>query len=516
MQNLTEQRIPIEIQDAAYIEQELPEYRGNPLIEALPPILSQAETIGMLAQNPSFDVSELSLGREVRMYCTMRLKDFYQPLGVHLRLEFMLSCAIRQGYLSRNPLRDDHYEMISNGFRDLTDKESGTRTYWAPRYLPESTASGFSIIGVSGIGKTSAIRKILKHYPQTIRHTRYNGKPLCITQLTYVQLECPFDGSVKGICIKFFEEIDYILGTDYTQMTSRGRGATVDKLMIWMAQVARNHSIGVLIIDEIQHLVEGKGNSAAVMLNFFVNLVNTLGIPIILIGTNAAEPILRSEFRQARRGTGQGDLFWPRMEQDAWWTLFMRALWKFQWVRHPVPLTQGIENAMYHESQGIIDIVMKVFMLSQITAISDKTETVDEGTIHRTGALCLQGVQPMLIALRTNDNEAIARYRDIRPVEVEPIIDGMLEAEKAESGKPPSLKDRAVDRLLLLFIGRTEATEAVKTVLLGNPNIHFENLVRKAFQMASGMIVPPMDNTPEKTSNPPDSLASSTSVNDEF
>lgn len=516
MQNLTEQRIPIEIQDAAYIEQELSEYRGNPLIEALPPILSQTETIEMLAKIPSFDVSEQSLSREIRMYCTMRLKDFYQPLSVHLRLELMLSCAIRQGYLSRNPLRDDHYELISYGFRDLTDKESGTLAYWAPQYLPESTACGFSIIGVSGIGKTSTIQKILKHYPQTIRHTKYNGKPFCITQLTYVRLECPFDSSVKGLCIKFFEEIDYILGTNYTQMTSRKQGVTVDKLMIWMAQVARNHFIGVLIIDEIQHLVEGKGNSAAVMLNFFVNLVNTLGIPIILIGTNAAEPVLRSEFRQARRGTGQGDLFWPRMAHDAWWTLFMRALWKFQWVQHPVPLTQGIENAMYHESQGIIDIVMKVFMLSQITAISDNTETVDEDTIHRTGALCMQGVQPMLNALRTNNNEAIARYRDIWPVDVEPILHGMIEAEKAKSSKSSSLKDRAIDQLLLLFIGRTEAAEAVKTVLQGNPSISFENLVKKAFQIASGMVVPPGDNTPRKSENPPDSLASSTSLNDEF
>ena len=44
------------------------------------------------------------------------------------------------------------------------------------------------------------------------------------------------------------------------------------------------------------------------MLNFFVTLVNTIGLPVILIGTPEAIGVLQEKFRQARRGSGLGDM----------------------------------------------------------------------------------------------------------------------------------------------------------------------------------------------------------------
>ena len=49
------------------------------------------------------------------------------------------------------------------------------------------------------------------------------------------------------------------------------------------------------------------------MLNFFVTLVNTAGVPVVLISNPKAMSILQSEFRQARRGSGQGDMIWDRL-----------------------------------------------------------------------------------------------------------------------------------------------------------------------------------------------------------
>ncbi len=79
-------------------------------------------------------------------------------------------------------------------------------------------------------------------------------------------------------------------------------------MMPRMAQLAMNHSLGLLVIDEIQHLSLAKSGGSEKMLNFFVNLVNTIGVPVVLIGTMKALSVLQSEFRQARRGSGQGDM----------------------------------------------------------------------------------------------------------------------------------------------------------------------------------------------------------------
>lgn len=53
-----------------------------------------------------------------------------------------------------------------------------------------------------------------------------------------------------------------------------------------MRQIANFHAIGLLIIDEIQHLNIKPG--ADKMLNFFVTLVNVISLPVIMVGTPKA------------------------------------------------------------------------------------------------------------------------------------------------------------------------------------------------------------------------------------
>src|SRR5262245_42655258 len=84
-----------------------------------------------------------------------------------------------------------------------------------------------------------------------------------------------------------------------------------------MARVASLHCLGMLVIDEIQNLSEAKSGSSARMLNFFVQLENTIGVPFILIGTPMAIQALSGEFRQARRATEQGGVYWERMKETA-------------------------------------------------------------------------------------------------------------------------------------------------------------------------------------------------------
>lgn len=49
-----------------------------------------------------------------------------------------------------------------------------------------------------------------------------------------------------------------------------------------MALVAANHHLGVLVIDEIQRLNLAKSGGAEKMLNFFTQLVNSVGVPVVI------------------------------------------------------------------------------------------------------------------------------------------------------------------------------------------------------------------------------------------
>lgn len=119
-----------------------------------------------------------------------------------------------------------------------------------------------------------------------------------------------------------------------------------------MAHLASRHGIGLLIIDEVQHLSLSKSGGSDKMLNFFVTLVNTIGIPVLMVGTNKAISILQSEFRQARRGSGQGDMVWSQMPKDESWDLFVEGMWEYQWTTNFTELTSEFSYLLYEESQG--------------------------------------------------------------------------------------------------------------------------------------------------------------------
>ena len=139
------------------------------------------------------------------------------------------------------------------------------------------TAAGFTIIGMSGVGKTSAVTNVLALYPQVIEHIKYKDFTIVLKQAVWLKIDCPHDGSVKGLCMEFFEAIDRAMGTNYFEPHGK-RSNTIDIMMIRMAQIARLHCLGVLVIDEIQHLNTATGGGKEKMLNFFVTLVNTIGV----------------------------------------------------------------------------------------------------------------------------------------------------------------------------------------------------------------------------------------------
>lgn len=134
---------------AKYNKQGLIDYDGNPLIEALPPILSQDEAYDLLCNYPPFHEGERQLSPHLRFNALYRLQHFFQPVTKHLNLEMNFSRLIRTGYISRNPLDSNQVKLLTGE---------------AYQYIC-NTASSLTFMGFSGIGKTTAIERILSLYP---------------------------------------------------------------------------------------------------------------------------------------------------------------------------------------------------------------------------------------------------------------------------------------------------------------------------------------------------------------
>ncbi len=398
-------------ESALYKKQELSEYDNNPYIEALPKIFTEDDVIDNFSVIPIINSNDKNKEIHIRYHIIKRTKNFIQPLPVHFIVERRLSTLIRRGYLARNPLSKAYFKRMQL-LNELKNDESFDLSQLSETAKEiRSTADSISIIGISGIGKTTAIERLLLMYPQLIKHSKYKNKMLTRIQIVWLKIDCPYDGNLSTLCKSFFKAIDDILGTRYLE--KYGYLSRISStMMLNMTTLATLYGIGVLVIDELQNLLNN--NSRDEMLDFFVTLSNTVGIPTVLIGTSKAQKIFSGNFRQARRAGSDGSIMWDRMQKDsAEWEFFLESLWDLNCLKEKTPLTDKIKNAFYDECQGITAIAVNLFILAQERALSQEKEKLSITLIRETSKEDLHMIQPMIKALRTNNTKEIMKYEDI-------------------------------------------------------------------------------------------------------
>lgn len=459
---------------AVYDKQDIMDFKDNPLIEALPPILSFEEAYQKLSFLPEYDSKERNLSIHHRYHALLRLTRFYQPTNKTLELEYNFSRFIRYGYVNRNPKNKNH-TMVLN---ELNERLVSKYSFGLSEDI-RTTSSSFTLMGFSGIGKTSAVERVLSLYPQVLVHKH----PINTLQITWLKLNSPHDGSIKTLCMNFFLKVDELLGTKYFEKYGNRRNSN-SSMVIRMGQVARIHCIGSLIIDEIQHLISGKNESEELM-NFFVTLINEIGVPVMFIGTMKAKTVLQQDFRQARRSSGIGEMVWQQMKCDDDWKVLIHSMWTYQWTKHYTELTDEWIDFLYQESVGITDVAVKLFLLAQSYAIEKGIEKISFDVIKYVKKEYLKLMAPMLNAIESGDIEAISKYEDITPLDLEDLISSRIKfvnmREKIQLMKEKQETDRTnkelpvLEKLILTLISfdieEKQAEKVAKKIIKDNPSI---------------------------------------------
>lgn len=447
-----------EYEEAIYKPQFLAEYENNPFIEALPPIFSIDDVLDRFTLTPRISNQDKQSEANIRYHVLKRVKNFIQPLPIHLEVERRLSTLIRRGYLARNPLDKTFFERI-RVLHELREDEEQAHKYIDERlnYI-RSTADSLSIIGISGIGKTTAIERLLLMYPQVIKHEVYKDKPFNRTQIVWLKIDCPYDGSLSTLCKSFFKAIDDLLGTRYLEKFGYLNRVT-STMLLHMTSLASMYGIGVLVIDEIQHLLHAK-NDQEEMLNFFVTLSNTVGIPTVLIGTSKAQQLFKGNFRQARRAASDGAIIWDRMDEDSEeWVFFLETLWRLQCLKTRSELTEEVKKTFYEECQGITSVAVNLFILAQERVLFDEEneeEKLTSKVIKKTAKEDMKIIQPMLKAIRNNDFAAMYKYEDIMI-----NLDELMQNHKQNTAYEGRVKAAMKERQNTLEYKRQEMIESL-------------------------------------------------------
>lgn len=234
-------------------------------------------------------------------------------------------------------------------------------------------SDSFTILGMSGIGKSSAISRAI---------SLIAPKPIIYTQEPYARIapiitvQTPYDCSVKGLLLEILREVDKTLDTNYHTNAIKAR-ATTDALIGSVANVCLN-SVGLLIIDEFQNICSKNG---ANLMGTLLNLINSSGISVAMVGTLETKAFFsNASFQLSRRSLG---LEYGTLCLDDCFCRLCRILTSYLYVKNDFILTDEIVQWLYSHSNGVTSVVVSLIKDAQEVAILDGTETLSISSLNK-------------------------------------------------------------------------------------------------------------------------------------
>lgn len=323
----------------------------------LPPLVSGQTLIDSLSNYPEYDESIRTAEQYERLGALADIYRVYYPFSMSIEiynklyLATVLSLKKKNTKIAIEQRNDTYRSMISD--REYHGIIGG--------------ADSLSIIGSSGIGKTSAIQKALNLISggQIIEIEKPFSKIIpCL------QVQCPYDASPKGLLLEILRNVDSVLGTKYYER-SRKASDTTDVLIGTVSQVSLNH-IGLLVIDEIQNVYGRKSGSS--LMAMIIQLINSSGISIALVGTEEILRVLENAAQIARRAQG---LKYDALPYDSYFEDFCKILWRYQYTKDYTEIDAGIMEWLYEHSGGVVANVVSLLHDAQEIAILEGHEKLD-------------------------------------------------------------------------------------------------------------------------------------------
>lgn len=267
-------------------------------------------------------------------------------------------------------------QSLQKKFTQLSIKQRYENNKMIQRQISNGILGGsdsFTIIGKSGIGKSSAIN----HAVSLITENRLIeiAKPYtkiipCLT------VQCPFDSSVKGLLLEILRMVDTILGSDYYTTVLASRSATVDMLIGMVSTISLNH-IGLLIVDEIQNVVNSKNGKS--LIGVLTQLINNSGISICMVGTPECTKFFEQAMQLARRSIG---LKYTNMQYDEYFKNFCKTIFSYQYVKNYTIIDESILEWLYCHTSGITSVVISLIHDAQEISILNGKEILNIETLN--------------------------------------------------------------------------------------------------------------------------------------
>lgn len=319
----------------------------------LPPLLTGASLLDALTRLPDYSAEVRLTSASDRL---IRLTDVYRIfvpttmcVEVYHKLYTMTRMSLEQ---KGNP---DSVRRLNATYRWMNGLEY---------HGVVSGATSATVIGCSGIGKSSCLQYSVELLGGVIdiQDSFHKIVPVLL-------VSCPFDSSCKGLLYQIVIAIDDALGTNYYETVCKGR-VNSQQLLGVVCQICHLH-VGTLVVDEIQNIVEHRAGRQLYMM--LIQLINTTGISLLLIGTPECIGFFQQVPQMARRTVGLE--YGPMTYGDEFYRL-CSTMYAYQYVGKESALNESIYNWLFTHSGGLPSSLVALIHDAQQVAILRGTESL--------------------------------------------------------------------------------------------------------------------------------------------
>lgn len=268
-------------------------------------------------------------------------------------------------------------------------------------------SDSFSIIGPSGIGKSTALAKSI---------ALSGGEQIITTHNPYAQIipciniQCPHDCSVKGLLLEILSQVDMAIGTNYEQLAVKNR-ASIDNLIGTVSQVALNNIL-LIVIDECQNICRNR--NGVNLIASMTQLINSSGVAICMVGLPETDYFFTQEMQLARRSVG---LSYSALPCDEYFALLCETLFTYQYVARHCRLTPEMIELLYECTGGIVAILVSLIMEAQQIAILTGKEELNKETILMAYKERLKNVQGF-VKIDVRKRSQTSAVKDKKSIEI--------------------------------------------------------------------------------------------------
>ena len=428
--------------DAVYIPAEFPIDKGNPFIEALPmPREGSDVRRSYNRQIIGYDankVAEMSDYQRIRAISQLRSLRF--PLPFDERLETTVYNTLVTSYRNRKlrgsfdtPIVYQAHDKEQETFGSLKGRKDGAAN------------AGFSLIGYSGCGKSTALGFAFDHIPQVIYHN-INGYR--IPQIVYLNVSCFHNNNMSALYIGIGVAIDEALENSkpiYANIIKKEH--TVGEKEVKVNELIEKFNIGLIVFDEIQLLSfaptdESDRSASKSSFGSLMTLQNNTKVAIGIVGTEEAYEKMFPNLQTARR-IGQNINASTYCSSKSFFATLAKELLKYQWFDQKVDFDKAMLQALYDESHGIIDQMVGIFSAMQYEYFyQDKSVTVDAEYIKKVAGSYYPGLYRLNKNLTSADAEkkrkaiidkAVSRQAEVAEIASQKAFEKELEKENPDA-----------------------------------------------------------------------------------